>query len=202
MVNKEMNEQNKDIDMEIANEEIIDNEEPDLIEIEEKSDGKIKKMRDRLHEVEAEKKELQDSLQRERADFLNARKRIEDERERDRTRAKKNHVEELLPLCDSFQMAMSDKTAWEKADTAWRKGVEGIHGQLLQILESYQVSIINPEGEEFNPRLHEAVDTEEVADKKQLDKVLKVLQSGYEMKVGSETEIVRPARVTIGVSKE
>ncbi|MCA9357163.1 nucleotide exchange factor GrpE [Candidatus Nomurabacteria bacterium] len=188
-----------DFETEITNEDGNDIELPELEDIEERTEDKIKKLRQKLSECEEEKKAILDESQRTKADFLNARKRLEDERARDRIRYRKQHVEELLPLCDSFQMAMSNKEAWEKADPAWRVGIEGIHSQLLNILNSYGVKAVSPEGEVFSPHQHEAIGTEDVEDEALHDKIVSVVQKGYEMTTGDTTETIRPARVTTGI---
>lgn len=200
MVN--MNNDENDVEVEITNDEQPEIEEPELVDLEERSSDKLKKMRDKLTRCEEEKKQILDDSQRAKADFLNARKRLDEERIRDRVRYRKQHIEELLPLCDSFQMAMNDKEAWEKADEAWRKGVEGIQTQLMRLLESYNVSVIDPQGERFDPYRDEAIGTEEVDDEKLVDTVISVIQRGYEMKDGENTEIIRHARVTTGIMKE
>lgn len=195
MVNNDK--ENNEVDIDITNEDtVIDDVE--LEEVEEKEADKTKKLRTKLKECEEQKKAIMDDLQRAKAEFLNAKKRLEDEKIQDRLRTKLRHVEELLPLCDSFQMAMSDKDAWEKADKAWRTGVEGIHMQLQQILSSYNVSVIKVDGETFDPHRHEAVGTEKVDSAEKQDIVLSVVQQGYEMKNEDTTEIIRPARVTTG----
>ncbi len=200
MVN--MNNENDELEMEITNDENVEIEETELEEEEEMSSDKLKKLREKLARCNDEKKEILDESQRAKADFLNARKRLEEEKVRDRVRQRIQHVEELLPLCDSFQMAMKDKDAWEQAPESWRKGVEGINMQLMRIIDSYEVSVINAEGETFDPMRHEAVGTEEVEDKKKQDVVISVVQNGYEMNVGDKTELIRPAKVTTGIVKE
>ena len=200
MVN--MNNDEADIELDVTNDENIEIEEPEIEEIEELGDDKIKKMRDKVTRLEEEKKQILDEAQRAKADFLNARKRLEDERARDRIRYQQKFMTDLLPLCDSFQMAMSDTEAWEKADEAWRTGVEKIHTQLLALLEANGVTAVSPEGEPFSPHQHEAIGTEVVEDEKLLDTVVSVVQRGYEMKVGDKTELIRPARVTTGISKD
>lgn len=197
-IGKDMSEE----EIDFTDPENTNTEEPELEDIEEAEAGKIKKMRDKLTKCEEEKKQILDDSQRDKADFLNARKRLEEERINDRLRYKKQHVMELLPLCDSFQMAMSDTEAWEKADKNWRTGVEGINTQLLKILDSYNVKSVDPVGEDFDPYKHEAIGTEEVEDKKKHDKVVTVIQRGYEMTQGDTTETIRPARVTTGIIKE
>ena len=193
--------ESNDIDVEITDEQ-SEIEDLELEEVEEKSGVKMKKLRDKLKTCEADKMQALEDLQRAKAEFLNARKRLEEERVTDRLRTKMGHAEDLLPLCDSFQMAMQDKETWEKADEAWRKGVEGIHMQLQKLLQSYDVTKISALGEHFDPHRFEAIDTVVVKDKAQVDVVQTVVQEGYEMKAGDKTEIIRPARVITGTSEK
>jgi molecular chaperone GrpE len=108
-------------------------------------------------------------------------------------------MEALLPLCDSFQMAMSNKEVWEKADKAWRTGIEGIHMQLQKLLQRNGVQMIEATGKDFDPHRFEAIDTVTVTDQNEVDVVKEVVQEGYEMQVGDAIEVIRPARVITGV---
>jgi molecular chaperone GrpE len=197
-----VNEKNDDYDMEIDVTNEDNGEDIELLDEELSGADKIKTLRKKLSVCEADKKTILDDAQRSKADFLNARKRLEEDRINDRLRAKKQHIEELLPLCDSFEMAMSNKEAWEKADKAWRSGVEGIYSQLQRLLESYGVTIQNPLGESFSPHKHEALGTEAVSDSTAHDTVVRVIQSGYEITHGDKTDIIRPARVITGTYTE
>ena len=194
---EEKDEKNVDLDVEHGTEDHT--EDIELEEFEDRAADKIKQLREKLKAAVEDKQKLQDETQRAKADFLNARKRLEEERSRDRIRSKKQHVEELLPIVDSFQMAMSDSEAWEKADSSWRKGIEGIHAQLMNLIKGYGVTVLNPVGQPFNPNQHEAVGTEPVTDKKLDDTVVSVMQNGYEITLNDTTEIIRPARVTTGL---
>lgn len=163
---------------------------------------KLKQLRQKIARLTEEKQQIQEDAARERADFMNARRRLEGERALDKTRSTKKHIERLLPLCDSFEMARANKDTWEKADENWRKGVEGIHTQLTKLVESYGVSAINPEGQPFDPYKHEAIGTTPVKDRELDQKVVNVLQKGYEMDVDGTMEVIRPARVTTGEYSE
>lgn len=181
----------KDLDdVELTNENDDDSEfsEPEIEEAEERFGDKIKQLRTSLTEAQNEKRLCLEQLQRERADLLNTRKRLEEQTRLDRERATARHVEELLPLCDSFDMAMSDP-AWQNADPTWRKGVEGIYGQLMALLGNYGVTVLSPMGEVFNPHEHEAL-----IDNGGEHKVTTVIQKGYKR---GDT-IIRPARVAVG----
>ena len=166
--------------------------EPELESVEEAEGQKIKSLKTKLREVEADKKKLLEDLQRAKADFLNTRKRLEEERERDRNKSAEGHIRDLLPLCDSFELAKQDKEAWEKIDASWRQGMDAIHSQLKSILEANQVEPIEPIGQPFDPARHEAVEVR-ADEKATADTVLAVVQTGYI--IGDS--VIRPAKVTI-----
>lgn len=171
---------------------------PEIEEIEELEDNKLKELRDKLKACEHDKMEHLENLQRAKAEFLNGKTRLEEEKVRDKERVENKLVANLLPMADSFHMAMHDTEAWDAIDETWRKGVESIHSQLHNILESYGVTEINPQDEEFNPHKHEAMTNVPVDDKKMHDKVISVIQNGFIRKIGDKEELLRPARVTIG----
>jgi molecular chaperone GrpE len=180
--------------------EMTDMDEPDLEEIENAEENKLKKLRDKLKLADEDKRSAMEELASVKADYLNARKRLEEDAVRTIERKGNQHLEDLLPLADSFAMAMSNKEVWEKADENWRKGIEGIYAQLLQILRDGGVESVDPTGEQFDPNLHEAISTQEVADD-QVDKILSVMQLGYQIVKGDQKRALRPARVIIGVAK-
>ncbi|MEN9920344.1 MAG: nucleotide exchange factor GrpE [Candidatus Parcubacteria bacterium] len=159
---------------------------------------KLKQLRQKIARLTEEKQQIQEDAARERADFMNARKRLEGERALDKVRQTKKHLEKLLPLADSFEMARANKEAWERADENWRKGIEGIHTQLTKLIESYGVTVIDPEGQDFDPYKHEAIGTAAVTDEYLDHKVVNVLQKGYEIDADGTMEVIRPARVTTG----
>lgn len=196
MVNKN-NENTVQDDSEITydNPETIETE---LVEEEANAEQKLKALRKKLEEATEKNRELQEETQRIKADFLNARKRLEEEQILDRKRSTIKAIEKILPLADSFYLAMLDKKAWEAADATWRKGVEGIFNQLQSILRSYQVAAIDPTGQVFDPQKHEAMSSIPVENETKHNVVLTVMQLGY-IQNDNDTEIViRPARVTVG----
>jgi len=197
MVNND-NENNDEIE-EITDEQ-TDTTEPEIIDIEDAEENKLKQLRAKLKQAEEDKRAALEELASVKADFLNARKRLEEDTKRAIERKTIRHMEALLPLADSFHMAMANTSVWEKADENWRKGIEGINAQLLQILKDNGVTAVDPTGEEFDPARHDAISTVEV-ESDQVDKVVSVMQQGYEMTVNGKTDLIRPARVTTGVAK-
>ncbi len=175
-----------------------DTTEMELEDAEEITGDKLKSLRSKLKEAETKARDLHEELQRNKADFLNARKRLEEERLRDRERAAVMHVEKLLPLCDSFFLAMQDKNAIESSDPKWRRGIEGTYAQLRGIMDSYGITAFDPTGEEFDPTRHEALTMIPVSDESNHNRIISVIQQGYTQKRGDVIELIRPARVTVG----
>lgn len=199
--NDEAIEEITDENPEIAAEEHNDEDEISLEDIEDAEENKLKKMREKLARAEEDKRAALEELATVKADFLNARKRLEEDSKRLIERKSAQHMEALLPLADSFHMAMGNKEIWEKADENWRKGIEGINAQLLHILKEGGVEPIDPTGDTFDPSLHEAIGTQEVAED-QVDTVVSVMQMGYQITQNGTTTALRPARVTTGIAKE
>ncbi len=126
--------------------------------------------------LEAEVKELQEALKRERADAINLRRRHEEEIAGLRTRLKANTVRELLPVIDNLERSLKHVPADIK-DSNYVKGVEGVVKQFEKTLEDMGVSKIKTVGEPFDPRFHEAVSLEEGGGTKEV--VSEELQAGY-----------------------
>lgn len=176
-------------DIETIEEEAI--EDLDLEQTEALSKDKIKTLRDKHKAAEAEKMAILEDLQRTKAEFLNAKKRMEEDTVRAKERAVDDLIMRLLPLCDSFSMAMKDTAAWESVANEWRTGVEAIHKQLQSILDSYNVKAINPEGETFDANRHDAIGSKDSDGES--DQILEVIQMGFER----NGTIIRPAKVII-----
>ncbi len=192
------NEQEAELDIDLEPTGDDHTVEPELEDSEATSSNKLKDLRAKLKACEAEKMEHLEEMQRTKADFLNARKRLEEDRVRDRDRMVEKHIEELIPLYDSFAMAMSNKDAWEAIDKNWRIGVEGIFAQLQGLFASYNVTIDIPTGKPFNPELYEALSNQPVTDASQHDVILQVVQAGFTRNGNT----IRPARVIVGTFTE
>lgn len=169
----------------------------DAVDEESLSKDKIKELRDKLTACEEEKRQHHEDLQRVRADFLNSKRRLEEQLARDRERATDSLLLELLALADSFDTAMADTEAWNAIDKKWRDGVEAIHGNLMSILKRTNITQIDPIGETFNPEEHEAVSNVTVDNESRINTVVTVLQKGYKR----NGMVLRPARVAVGVKE-
>lgn len=154
----------------------------------------IKKLREKLKVVEAEKVEYLTGWQRAKADFINARKRDEEDKRAFAKRATEDLIVELVPVLQSFESAMANKEAWEKIDKNWRTGVEYIAGQLKKALVDHGLTEIDPIGKEFDPTRDEAMEHVSVTEENKNNIVLEVLQKGYEL----NGTVIRAPRVKVG----
>lgn len=150
-----------------------------------------KSLRERLAKAVSEKQEYLNNWQRERADFLNYKKDESMRMTRNAEAVRERFIEDLLPILDAYDMAFSNKEAWEKVDKNWRIGVEYIHMQLLKVLENYNVIPIKASiGDKFNHNLHESIETISGGDE---DTLAEIIQSGYML----GEKVLRPVRVKV-----
>jgi molecular chaperone GrpE len=161
---------------------------------EESSQATIKSLREKLKAAQAEKTEYLTGWQKDKAEFINARKRDQESNRELVKFANERLIEELIPVLESFDMAMSNKDAWEKADKNWRIGVEYIAQQLKKILEDNGLVEINPLGKPFDITTHEATEHEKISDASMAGKVTAVVQKGYSL----NGKVIKAPKVKVG----
>jgi molecular chaperone GrpE len=145
----------------------------------------------RLSQLQSERDEYLDTLRRVQAEFENYRKRVIKEQTALVDRASEGLVEQLLPVLDSFELALKNFDAAGGQDTeSVRKGVELVYAELLGVLEKAGLSRVEAEGKPFDPNVHEAVMQEE-GDGEPV--VTDVLRTGYTLK----GRVLRPAMVKV-----
>ena len=188
-----MDDTNNDINID-TNEEIVETtEEGEALS----AQDQIKKLREKLKVAVAEKQNYLEGLQRERADFVNYKKREEGEKLELIKFATERLIDDLIPVLQNFEMAFSNKEAWEKVDANWRTGVEYIYTHLKQTLLGSGLEEINPVGEQFDPYRDEALEHITVSDKAKDHVIIEVNQKGYKL----NGKIIRPAKVKVGEFK-
>ena len=138
-----------------------------------------------------------DQLVRVRAEMENSRKRQTRELENAHKFALERFVNELLPVRDSMELGLN---AAREEGAGVDKLVEGTELTLKlfsDVMERFEVVQINPEGEPFNPELHQAISMQP-RDDVPPNTVVVVVQKGYTL----NDRLVRPAMVIVSqVSK-
>jgi molecular chaperone GrpE len=145
----------------------------------------------KLSQLESERDDYLETLRRVQAEFENYRKRVIKEQTALVDRATEGLVDQLLPVLDSFELALRNlDTAGGEDGENVRKGVELVYAELFGVLEKAGLARVEAEGKPFDPNVHEAVMQEEgegdpvVAD---------VLRTGYTLK----GRVLRPAMVKV-----
>ena len=130
-----------------------------------------------------------DQLLRMQAEFDNYRKRVQRDQAQKFELANRDLLEQLLPVVDNFDRAMSNPG---DSVEALLSGIQMVRKQLVDTLEQNGLKQIPAKGNEFDPNLHEAVATGP-ADEHPENHVMEVFQEGYTLK----GKLVRPAMVKV-----
>lgn len=145
-----------------------------------------------LDEGEKKVEEYTKLLKKVQADFENYKKRAEKEQADSRKFANQLIVEEFLEVRDNLERALSETEDPQSV-------VEGVRltlKQLDSLLKKHGVEEVNPVGEVFDPRYHEALMATDGEGDKEM--VAQVLQKGYML----HSRVVRPAKVKITKPRE
>lgn len=148
-------------------------------------------LEERLVESEAKAAEYLDGWQRARAEFANARKRLERERAEAYGTAAVDFVKRLLPILDDLDRAI-DSAPPEIAENRWFEGLDLVNRKIRSILDSLDVHPIEALGEPFDPNFHEALALKE-ADGVESGLVIEELQTGYRL----GDRVIRPSLVNV-----
>ncbi len=140
-----------------------------------------------LARLAIERDEYRDRLVRLQADFENYKKRIGRQQTEHIERAAENLVSHLLPVLDTFDLALAHGT----------EGLEPVYRSLLDILEGTGLERVDPLGQPFDPNEHDAVLHEDSggdsAEAPAAPEVTEVLRAGYRWK----GRVMRPAMVKV-----
>jgi molecular chaperone GrpE len=142
-----------------------------------------------LEEALRDKEKYYDLLLRKQAEFDNFRKRGERDREEFRQQATVEMIRELLPVLDNLDRALATR---EGGETSIREGVGLIRQQILDVLKKAGVAPLEALGQVFDPRVHEAVDVQDVPGCEK-GVVLEEVRRGYAL----NDRLLRPAMVKV-----
>lgn len=129
--------------------------------------------------------------QRAQADFVNYRRRMDEERQQLAQTATLSLLQRLLPVLDDFERALANATPGD-LESSWGKGIALVERNLRGLLASEDVERIAAEGAEFDPREHEAVSRQPSTAVPE-GHVLHVVRPGYR----KGERVIRPAQVIV-----
>lgn len=156
-------------------------------------DGRSHALQVELDQARGERDALKDRLARLQAEFDNARKREAKEKQDARDYATQAAVEPFLGVLDNFALALKAEGSLEQL----RQGVGLIVKQMEEALRGLNVQAVESVGAEFDPRVHEALGSEETAEFPD-HHVMEEIRRGYKLR----EKLLRPALVKIAVNPQ
>jgi molecular chaperone GrpE len=150
--------------------------------------NELEQLRGERDQLAAQLLQSQDRLARLQAEFDNARKRADKERQDARDYAVQSAVEPFLGVMDNFALALKS----EGDVTQLRAGVQLILKQMEEALRSLNVQPVESVGAQFDPRVHEALGSVETVEHPD-HQVLEEIRRGYKLR----DKLLRPAMVRI-----
>jgi molecular chaperone GrpE len=157
----------------------------------------IESLKGELSAAKTESDEYLSALQRERAEFLNYKRRTAEERERDLGLAAEGLIRKVLALADDFDRAIEARPDSIASDP-WFEGVAAIDRKLRTLLESEGVSPIDAApGTPFDPREHDAIANVPGTGRPE-GEIVEQVRRGYRLR----DRVLRPALVAVAAAPE
>lgn len=146
-------------------------------------------------QLEEELVGARDAALRAQAEAQNAARRAEQDVEKARKFALERFAGELLPVVDNLERALESTAGEDEALKPIAEGVELTLKSFQDALAKFNVAAVNPEGEPFDPNLHQAMSMVENPDVEP-NTVIAVMQKGYTL----NGRLIRPAMVMVSKS--
>jgi molecular chaperone GrpE len=145
-----------------------------------------------LRQAELQAEEHRDAWLRAKADAENIRKRAQIDITNAHKYAIENFSSELLAVMDSLEAALAVENATVEN---FKSGMELTRKQLAAAFEKFNIKLIDPQGEKFDPHLHQAIST--VDSDLAPNTVVQVMQKGYVL----NDRVIRPALVIVSKAR-
>ncbi len=133
-----------------------------------------------------------EKLLRTQAELENLKRRSEKDLQNAHKFGLEKFARELLPVADSLELGLNVETSENPEAQKLREGMELTLKQLMSSLQKFNVAVVDPAGERFNPELHQAM-AMQPTDDVEPNTVIKVFQKGYLL----NERLLRPAMVVV-----
>ena len=169
-------------------------EEAGLVDELTQANFRIEELEKALAEATAKVEEQKDSVVRAAAETENIRRRAAMDVEKARKFALEKFVNELLPVMDNMDHAVAGLNIEDEEGPmkALHEGVELTRKTLVSAVEKFGVKVVDPQGEAFNPEMHQAIGMQPSPDFP-ANTVMMVMQKGYQL----NERLLRPAMVMV-----
>lgn len=151
----------------------------------------IQTLEERIADLEKQSKEHLEGWQRSRAEFTNFKRRKDRELSEAGEKASLDTLAKMLPIFDDFQRALANIPE-DLQGHPWMNGTSLIMKNIEKLLDEHNVEVLDPVGEAFDPRKHEAIGMDDSSDYES-GTVTATLQKGY---ISGE-RVLRPAYVRV-----
>ncbi len=170
----------------------VEQEQLDEMQVEQGVDAAAPELQAKIDEALAELADAKADVLRAQAEAQNSRRRAEQDVEKAHKFGQEKLVNDLLPVIDNLERALSSA---DEADEALAGVLEGINLTLKSFADTlvrHKVEPIDPQGEPFDPQLHQAMSMVPNGDVEP-NTVINVFQKGYTL----HGRLVRPAMVVV-----
>ena len=148
---------------------------------------------EKINALELQIKELEEAVLYAKAESENARKRALDDIDKTRKFAIENFSQEILLVKDSLDAALMIENATLES---YKDGVQLTVKQLMNVFTKFNIELVDPVGEKFNPNFHQAMAM--IESDEEPNTVINVMQKGYKL----NDRVLRPAIVTVSKEKQ
>lgn len=149
-------------------------------------------MQARIEKLEQELTEAKDQTLRTQAEMQNIRRRSQADVEKAHKFALEKFSGELLPVIDNLERALETITPDEESTKTIEEGISLTLKSFLDVIAKFDMTVIDPAGEPFDPQVHQAmsmIENKEV----EPNTVLHVVQKGYSL----NGRVIRAAMVMV-----
>ncbi|MEP1446659.1 MAG: nucleotide exchange factor GrpE [Paraglaciecola sp.] len=193
MSNEQTNQHEEELEagVEVEQQDVEQNAEQEVVELTE-DQQRIVELEAAVVAAETKFADQQDSVLRSIAEADNARKRAQGEIDKARKFALEKFAGELLPVADNLERAIQVANPDDEAIKPIVDGVELTLKSFISTIEKFGMTVIDPQGQPFNPEQHQAMSMQENAELPP-NTVMAVMQKGYEI----NGRLLRPAMVMV-----
>ncbi|PKM38126.1 MAG: nucleotide exchange factor GrpE [Gammaproteobacteria bacterium HGW-Gammaproteobacteria-10] len=175
----------------------VDNNLDDNIQPQVAQKVNVEELSQKLEEAEQKATENWDKVLRIQAEMENLKRRTQKDLENAHKFALENFAKELLTVVDSLELGLQAAIGDSPEVQKFREGSELTLKQFEAVFSKFNIEVVNPLGQPFDPELHQAMAMQPSADAEP-NSVINVFQKGYIL----NGRLLRPAMVVVAKAND